>query len=390
MPRPSRPLTLAAIEADEARPPLLPLINPSSWHGKETPAQLWALEDYIPLRQATYLTGPGSVGKSLLAQMMSTCIATGHDFLGVTTRQAVAVYLTCEDDPDVLHARQKAICDHLAVPLESLAGSLHLVSLMGEIGNELCTFDDKGALCPTARYEQLEETLTDICAGFVALDNVAHLFPEEIARNKVAAQVNLLNRLARRIGGAILFLGHPNKDGAEFSGSTAWENQVRSRLYMGWQSDADPDTRILRRSKSNYSPRGGEIEFVWYKGSFARLADLPSNVSADLAQTLQATADNDIFLTCLTERNKQQRAVSEKRGPNFAPSEFAKMPESKKIGKARLEKAMDRLFRIGRIERSELWKGADRKLIYGLRETAGNTVRETARETRETVSKVAE
>lgn len=80
------------------------------------------------------------------------------------------------------------------------------------------------------------------------------------------------------------------------------------------------------------------------------------------------------------------------------------MAESNGIGKVRLEKAMDRLFRITRIERAELWKGADRKAVHGLRETAGNGLRatqetaeiragngavDTVRETRETVQKSA-
>ena len=42
----------------------------------------------------------------------------------------------------------------------------------------------------------------------------------------------------------------------------------------------------------------------------------------------------------------------------------------------RLNAAMDRLFRLGAIERAELWQGPDRKAVYGLRETtregAGN------------------
>ncbi|GGC31256.1 hypothetical protein GCM10011371_18360 [Novosphingobium marinum] len=88
-----------------------------------------------------------------------------------------------------------------------------------------------------------------------------------------------------------------------------------------------------------------------------------------MRETIQAAGDNQIFLTCLRERNRQQRAVSEKVSSTYAPKIFAAMPESKKIGKARLEKALDRLFRIGKIERVKLWKGEDRKWIYGLRET---------------------
>ena len=44
---------------------------------------------------------------------------------------------------------------------------------------------------------------------------------------------------------------------------------------------------------------------------------------------------------------------------------------------------MDRLFRLDKIERGELWKGADRKAVIGLRETpeegAGNVADNTCR-----------
>ena len=100
-------------------------------------------------------------------------------------------------------------------------------------------------------------------------------------------------------------------------------------------------------------------------------------------ETQRAVADNDIFLNCLRERNRQQRAVSEKSSKTYAPLVFAGMPESKGIGKTRLEKAMDRLFRLDKIERGELWKGADRKAVIGLRETpeegAGNVADNTCR-----------
>ncbi|MEO6247683.1 MAG: AAA family ATPase [Sphingomicrobium sp.] len=109
----------------------MPLLNPATWQGQPTPEREWALTDWIPSRQATYLTGPGASGKSLLTQQLCTCIALGLPFMGVETRQAVALYLTCEDDEIALHQRQKAICEALGVPLSALDGKLHLVSLAG-------------------------------------------------------------------------------------------------------------------------------------------------------------------------------------------------------------------------------------------------------------------
>lgn len=117
---------------------------------------------------------------------------------------------------------------------------------------------------------------------------------------------------------------------------------------------------------------------------------LPPQSKGELSDITRASADNEVFLACLRERNRQQRAVSEKRGPTFAPTEFAKMPESKKAGKERLEAAMDRLFRVGAIERAELWKDASRKPVFGLREVAANGAGNTTRSTRATVAKGAE
>src|SRR3546814_19155736 len=67
----------------------------------------------------------------------------------------------------------------------------------------------------------------------VFLDNVAHLFTgNENDRGQVTRFVNLLNRLAGNTGAAILLIGHPNKSGDTYSGSTAWLNAVRSQITI--------------------------------------------------------------------------------------------------------------------------------------------------------------
>lgn len=354
---------------------LLPLIDPAAWQGLDAPSREWALSEWIPARQATYLTGPGSAGKSLLTQMLCTCIALGRPFMGIETRQAVAIYVTCEDDADELHRRQKAICEALGVPLSALAGKLHLVSLAGAIGNELATFTPEGRMTVAENYHVLRATALATGAGFIALDNVAHLFAgNENIRNQVAAFVGLLNQLAHDTRGSVLFLGHPNKAGDAFSGSTAWENQVRSRLFLETPKEADgsvsdPDQRALSRGKANYARNGEAIIFRWHRWAFVRDEDLPTNIGAEIAANAQATWDNEIFLSCLRQRNKEGRHVSERTGANFAPAIFADMPEAKKIGKARLRAALDRLFRIGAIERAVLGRDTDKgRDIVGLRE----------------------
>ncbi len=188
------------------------------------------------------------------------------------------------------------------------------------------------------------------------------------------AFVALLNQLAHRVSGSVLLIGHPNKAGDSFSGSTAWENQVRSRLFLekaktGDGEIIDHDLRVLRREKANYAPNNEELKFRWHDWAYVLETDLPDDLREQLQDTAQATNDNAIFLACLAERNRQNRPVSEKVAANYAPAIFAKMPESKGIGKRRLVEAMDRLFRLSAIEHATL--GRDTRAgrdLHGLRE----------------------
>lgn len=363
----------------------LPFLDIAAWEGVSAPQQQWVLEQWLPEGQATYLTGPGSAGKSLLGQQLATAVALGVPFMGVPTVGCPTLYITCEDGGDALHLRQEGICRALNTSPASLDGKLFLASLAGKVGNELATFhkqgepDEFGRVEPTiqasALFRAIERRAIGNDVGLIVLDNVAHFFAgNENIRNEVAAFMALLNGLAMRISGAVLLIGHPNKAGDSFSGSTAWENQVRSRLFLESVKEEDGsvldrDARVLRREKSNYARNGAELHFRWHDWAFVREDDLPDSERHNLTDTLQASADNETFLRCLDERNRQERPVSESPASRtYAPRIFADMAESKRIGRARLEAAMDRLFRVGAIERGFIYRdrseGKDR---HGLR-----------------------
>jgi RecA-family ATPase len=358
---------------------LLPMLDPGDWFGVEVPPREWMAHEWMPKGSCTYLTGLGATGKSLLTQQFVTCAAMGIDFLGVEVRQCVSIYITCEDDAAELQRRQDSINAALGITMKDLHGKLVLVSLKGMQNNELCTFDALGRMSLTDRWHSILATLQHIRAGFVALDNVAHLFAgNENIRNQVAAFTGLMDRLAQDIDGGVLLLGHPNKAGAEFSGSTAWENQVRSRIYLalpeGEDGIVDPDARTLTRSKPNYARRGEALSFLWHKWAFVRLDDLPKNTADALNETIAVTTENARFLECLAVRTQQKRTVSEnKASPTFAPREFAKMTEARGLSKAKLERAMERLFSTGQIERGELpWEKSRGHVAEGLRLTYGS------------------
>ena len=350
----------------------LPLLDTSDFSGPEPSPRVWTLHDYVPANETTLLTGPGGVGKSLFGQQFVTCVAAGLAFLSVPTSGTIALYVSCEDDFDELTRRQQKICR--AIGQFQLEDRLHLSSLRGLIGNELCEFDVGGKLSPTDRFYELAYTINKVQADVVVLDHLGHFFiGNENDRGEVTQFVNLLNKLAQDANSTIVLLGHPNKSGDSYSGSTAWLNAVRSQIELSWGDDkgsmpGTSDTRRLTLGKANYARRGTTLDFRWHQSAFVLDSDLSDKERRSLASRAQEVADDELFLECLRVRNEQRRAVSENRSPSYAPTEFCKMPEAKRIGKDRFEQAMNRLFATKRIERACLWKNDGRKDVFGLRE----------------------
>ncbi len=375
----------------------LPIVDATLWFGEGPPKRRYIVDQWLIRGTGALLVGEDGIGKSLLAQQLATCVAARKPFLGLETTQAPALYITCEDDEDELWRRQRAINAVLGLPLA--AAPAQLSSLVGHIDVDLGTFDENNRFKISRVYSAIIERALSVGTGLIILDNVAHFFSgNEIVRRHVAAFCSAADNMAKQTDAAVLFLAHPPKSGAEYSGSTGWSAHVRQRWFLDRpEVDGvahDRDTRILRKSKANYSQSGVEIDFRWHEWAFVCPDDLPKESRDHINARVADIADNGLFLNCLAERTRQRRAVSEKRSATYAPTEFAKMTESKGIGKRRLEAAMDRLFRISAIERGELWKGDNRHPVIGLRETgvksALNGASDTMRSTRETIPATAD
>ena len=111
----------------------LPFINITDWDTKPAPERLWAVENRIPLLQAYYFGGNGSVGKSLVELMRMTAHVLGKPWLGMPVRQGPAIYFGAEDDEDELHRRFAAILSYYGATFADVAkGGLHLLSYVGE------------------------------------------------------------------------------------------------------------------------------------------------------------------------------------------------------------------------------------------------------------------
>lgn len=339
---------------------------------KVKPAQkAFVIPLLAPAGEVTLFTGAGSAGKSLLAQQLATALAAGVPTLRLNMGQAPAIYLTCEDDEGQLHWRQAHICEALGVQMASLVGKLEVASLRGALDNALGAAERDGEFILSASYHRIAALVRRTGAKLVALDNVAHLFPgNENDRGEVTRFVNALNRLAGETGAAILLLGHPNKAGDSYSGSTAWLNAVRSQFVI--EHDLQSDMRTVTVDKANYARKGEGLRFAWVNWAFVLEDDLPPDTARKMADTMKANYGNELFLKCLALCTAQQRNVSHQPGSNYAPKIFAGMPEAKGMKKGDFAAAMERLLSLGKIElNTELWRGDDRKPRYGIRLVEG-------------------
>jgi RecA-family ATPase len=213
----------------------------------------------------TLLAGAGGSGKTSLVQAMASCYSLRRGYLDSVAAERRVLMWAAEDDDDELWRRQVAIARWLGVPLSAF-GSLYLHSYEGEECELAGLVHRQHKLVTTRMYDELCEQIGDYKADVLMIDNSARVFAgDENDRHQATSFVSLLTKAARPTRAAVMLLAHPGKAaGSEYSGSTAWEGAVRSRLYLGRTlPDAQPDdeqpddesVRFLCRRKANYSPR---------------------------------------------------------------------------------------------------------------------------------------
>ncbi|PWC26962.1 AAA family ATPase [Teichococcus aestuarii] len=247
------------------------IIDPRTWLS-EPPERRWAVEGWIPRSVVTGLYGDGGLGKSLLAQQLCTSMALGKSWLGLNVTPGVALGIFCEDSEDELHRRQWAINAHLNASPADLSRLRYLARLGRD--NALMTFDGSDVGTSTPFCEEIHNLCADLKPTLLVLDTIADIYPaNENDRGKVRQFVQtVLGGFAREHDCAVLVLGHPSvsgmQNGSGQSGSTAWNNTMRSRFYLArpTEEDAEPNARVLSRKKANYAPRDAELQLTWRDG----------------------------------------------------------------------------------------------------------------------------
>ncbi len=350
------------------RIPELRAIDPLEWAGGSAPERRWMVADLVPLGNVTMLGGDGGVGKSLLAMQLLAAAASGKGWLGRETMRCKALGIFAEDDHDELRRRQERINDHLDIGMADL-GDLALVSRAGadsvmmDFGRDY-EARDRGEPCEF--FQRARDLALKHGAQIVVLDALHDFFGgNENSRPQARQFVNMLRGLAIDIDGAVVLCAHPSltglSSGTGLSGSTAWNNAVRSRLYLTRpdedEGEPDRDARVLKVMKSNYSRTGDEIRLRWQDGVFVR-EDEPTGVFG----TMKRRGAERVFLELLDKVTSEGRQLSEGRtSTNYAPRVFARRRDREGFKRADFERAMERLFQEGRIRNEEYGRPSERR-----------------------------
>jgi hypothetical protein len=256
------------------------LTNPSP-----PPAFVW--DGYLPRGVVALFGAHGGTGKSTIALMLAVATVTGRPLFGVPTEESAAVFVSLEDGANIVRHRLAGICRAWGIDPVTLRERLHIVD--GTENPELYSAEGKGAGDVTSAYVELVRLVQSTGAGLVVVDNASDSFGgDEINRRQVRAFMRSLGQVARLTDCAVCLLAHVDKttsragkpmNGEGYSGSTAWHNSARSRLFM---TRADDGLLTLEHQKSNLGQRCEPIALVWPDGGLPMLAtDAPDYSALD-------------------------------------------------------------------------------------------------------------
>ena len=328
------------------------------------PERQWVWEGFIPAGYVSSLYGDGGTGKTLMAQQLATVVSVG-DSAGHETEKphlfdkniqnGPVLMLLSEDDHDEIWRRQVDINQAIGCTMEQL-GDLHIISGSGR-DNLLMEFDKKaGKLRPL--HEHLLDLAKRIKPVLIVIDNAADTFGgEENQRCAVTQFMKVaLGGIAYKTQAAVLLIAHPSvhgKDsGSGFAGSTAWNNSVRSRLYLsGMDKKEDgfnPDFRTLELMKANYSRGSGTLSLYYDNGAFKKqMAENEQGVATDYAGKKAMVLKE---LSWLIEQGENLSPNS--RAGNYAARRLAQCEPVRiaKVYRAEVDRILDSLMRDKKVK----------------------------------------
>jgi len=349
------PLTADDLKEHHTPEPAPPdFVDPTAWAGKTIPRRKWLVSGRLPREHVSLLAGDGAAGKTTITLQLVVATVRGLAWLGALIEEpGPAIFFTAEEDEGEIHRRLAQIVEHHVIGFGDLAG-VHLLCMPGA-DCVLGVPDHAGLVKPTALFASMLVAATKMRPALIAIEAAADVFAgNENDRSQVRQFIGLLRRLAIDSGAAVLLIAHPSlsglASGSGTSGSTAWSNSVRSRLYFATpknadSGDSDPDVRELTVKKSNYGRAGEVVRLRWAHGVF--VAD---DGGSTLERVAAEAAVEAAYLDCLDAAHASERQVGPYAGKAYAPALFQKMPQANGHRVKALAAAQERLFNSGGIQ----------------------------------------
>jgi len=335
--------------------------SPAQWYQQDAQGYDWMVEGCMLKGTVVMLSGDGGLGKSLIMQQLLTAASIGANWFGRKTKKGKGIALFCEDDEDELHRRQEKINDHYGCEHPDVEV---LYSSRVGMENILAEFERRtDRIEPTPLWDQFQEAALDFGVQYAVIDTVADAFGgQEYVRVQVRRFITMLRQFAMRIQGVVIITAHPSvmgmSSGSGISGSTAWNNSVRSRMYLTRPrrdaADNDPEEleddnrRILRTMKNNQGPGSGEIDLTWKDGVFVREQD------RTLYQYEKPALDRDVYEFLRWLISMDSRVALNFQAPNCLAKLAKKRRELASVSAYDIEASQARLLESGRVVVVEL------------------------------------
>lgn len=346
------------LEAGTTLPVQLELVSIADLGQAELPNPEHIIDRMLPVGVTSSLGGHGGSGKTFLSLVLAVCVAAGRPFFGLDVKSVPVLFYSAEDGKEILRWRLQQICDSLGASPAELDRRLQIIDAT-EVDPALFTEkyvrDSEGTTrrgTTTPTFEALSQRVIKFETRLVIIDNASDTYEaNENDRPLVRAFIRSLTGLARRINGAVLLLNHVDKATAKagastqgYSGSTAWHNSVRSRLFL----HGEGGNLTLEHQKANFGERADDLLISWDQGT---LVAGHAHQRQDAARDTLDTKHQAQILRMICDRSRRGQYISTSRTAGNAWTVLNAVDEFPKIDKRGFWRLMDKAEAAGRLKR---------------------------------------
>lgn len=325
----------------------------------------FAVEPIIPRGVVTLLGGHGGLGKSILGLIVAAHAACGRPWGPFVVKHVRAVFISLEDDSDVVRFRLRKIVEEYDLPAAEVIAGLSIFDGTTADAALVTEVSEAGTrrLLRTPMFAEVVDAVAG--AGLVVIDNASDAFDgDENNRRQVRAFVRYMAQMARNNNAGLVVLAHIDKNAAKhgargnsYSGSTAWHNSARSRLALL----VDEGGLVLLHEKSNHGALAEPLPLARSAHGMLVPGASGSGLSAAIPSVV-AAADSAAVLSVLRHAAAAGIAIptarSGARTTWHALCEFPELPQELRNtrGKRRVAAALLDLERTACIARDEYRK----------------------------------